>query len=532
MKADTIPEAENNASLFLNKFTNGKDYSDLEKAIDLNNTDSSIIFEYLNFLKTNKEHLFLDELKKYKFFLDKESSVKLGTKYIDHKDDFFKMIEFIKNIELENVEISVIKESLKKELEKYYSKEDKEIIDQKSDKRINNLPLHNLENDIVFYLTMKIVFGRHLHSLADFHFDDKVGEKKESDIKYFKNSLSYLKIISEILKYNLSKNEKMLAFNLVNILDLVDYYSGDEESLARLNYFLSDMKLDAKQTQKMAGNLYSSLIAYSQSHYSVIKNFMEDYKVLFFETLENILKSKCIRQLVGKLKSHHKDNDNIISNDKNYNNYLRYIKKNIIFFPFFNNNVFGLTITLNGKVIINDEYRTVKLSLNGAKLFNFCVWIVTGIHEIIGHLLKDYFYYLTRFIISEESGSSDESSNESLEGGNIVEEYLFPNTTQLYLSDILYILDTTNWNKNLDDFSKFFSSDERKKIIEKGIELKDIASLSEELIKLLSKFGIKKNDLIGYPTSVSIRCKKINDEPAIDLSKRICLSHGKKSVNK
>ena len=122
MKADTIPEAENNASLFLNKFTNGKDYSDLEKAIDLNNTDSSIIFEYLNFLKTNNEHLFLDELKKYKFFLDKESSVKLGTKYIDHKDDFFKMIDLIKNIELEKVEISAIQESLKKELEKYYSK--------------------------------------------------------------------------------------------------------------------------------------------------------------------------------------------------------------------------------------------------------------------------------------------------------------------------------------------------------------------------------------------------------------------------
>ena len=276
MKADTIPDAEKNASLSLNKFTTSKNFSDLEKAIDLNNTDSSIIFEYLNFLKKNKEHLYSDELKKYKFFLDKESSAKLGVKYIDHKDDFFKMIDLIKNIELEKVEISVIQESLKKELEKCYSKEDKEIIDQKSDKRINNLPLHNLENDIVFYLTMKIVFGRHLHTLADFLFDDKDDEKKESEIKYFKNSLSYLKIISEILKYNLSKNEKMLAFNLINILDLVDYYSGDEQSLARLNYFLSDMKLDNEQTKKMAGDLYSSLIAYNQSHNSIIKNFMND----------------------------------------------------------------------------------------------------------------------------------------------------------------------------------------------------------------------------------------------------------------
>ena len=530
MKADTIPDAEKNASLSLNKFTTSKNFSDLEKAIDLNNTDSSIIFEYLNFLKKNKEHLYSDELKKYKFFLDKESSAKLGVKYIDHKDDFFKMIDLIKNIELEKVEISVIQESLKKELEKCYSKEDKEIIDQKSDKRINNLPLHNLENDIVFYLTMKIVFGRHLHTLADFLFDDKDDEKKESEIKYFKNSLSYLKIISEILKYNLSKNEKMLAFNLINILDLVDYYSGDEQSLARLNYFLSDMKLDNEQTKKMAGDLYSSLIAYNQSYNFIIKNFMNDYKILFFETLENILKSKCIRQLVGKLKNHNKDNDNIISNDKNYNNYLSYIKKNIIFFPFFRKNAFGLTITLNGKVIINDEYRTVELvSLNGAKLFNFCVWIVTGIHEVIGHFLKDYFYYLTRFIISEESGSSDESSNDSLEGGNIVEEYLFPNIKELYLCDILYILDITNWNKNSDDFSKFFSSNERKEIIEKGIKQNYISSLSKELINFLSKFGINKNDLYSYQTHISIRCKKFNAEPVIELSKRICLSHRKKN---
>ena len=123
----------------------------------------------------------------------------------------------------------------------------------------------------------------------------------------------------------------MLAFNLINILDLVDYYSGDEQSLARLNYFLSDMKLDNEQTKKMAGDLYSSLIAYNQSYNSIIKNFMNDCKILFFETLENILKSKCIRQLVGKLKNHNKDNCLIKINKEiiDTNNYFEY--KNIIY---------------------------------------------------------------------------------------------------------------------------------------------------------------------------------------------------------
>ena len=385
--------------------------------------------------------------------------------------------------------------------------------------------MHNLENDIVFYLTMKIVFGRHLHTLADFHFDDKDDEKKESEIKYFKNSLSYLKIISEILKYNLSKNEKMLAFNLINILDLVDYYSGDEQSLARLNYFLSDMKLDNEQTKKMAGDLYSGLIAYNQSYNSIIKNFMNDYKILFFETLENILKSKCIRQLVGKLKSHHKDNDNIISNDKNYNNYLRYIKKNIIFFPFFNKNAFGLTITLNGKLIINDEFRNIQLRNEQVNLYNFCVWIVTGIHEAIGHFLKDYFYYLTRFVISEDS---DDNSSGKAEDGDFVESILFPNTG-FYYCDVFYILDINNWNKNLNEFTSYFTSEKRNQIIENGFKSKDLSNFSKEFNELLSKFNIEKICLIGHPAKAKISLKKVDSQVVLDFSERICATKLKKN---
>ena len=95
----------------------------------------------------------------------------------------------------------------------------------------------------------------------------------------------------------------------------------------------------------------------------------------------------------------------------------------------------------------------------------FFIWIVTGIHEAIGHFLKDYFSYLTKFVISEESASSDESSNGNIEGGDLVEEFLFVNVKQLYSGDIFYILDKNNWNKSLSEFTSYFNSEERKKFL-------------------------------------------------------------------
>jgi hypothetical protein len=73
MKADSISDAEKNAELYLKNFKKENNYSDLEKSLDLNNTDPSIIYEYLNYWKQKEHSHFLKELKKYKYFLDQES---------------------------------------------------------------------------------------------------------------------------------------------------------------------------------------------------------------------------------------------------------------------------------------------------------------------------------------------------------------------------------------------------------------------------------------------------------------------------
>jgi len=520
MKAESIDVAKNQALLNLNEYIKKKNYENLLNALELDNTNSSVLFAYLNFLKINDRKQYSDELKKYKFYLDYELCSKLEIKYINHKEDVFNLIDSIQNIKPDNLQCQEIQNILKKNLAIYYPKEDKEILDQRDDKRLNNLPINELQNDVIFYLNLKIVFGRHLHTYADFQFDNIPNEK---EIDYFKISIAYLKIYSEILKYYLLKNDKILVFELVNLLNLCDYNYQDAPSLSRLNYYLSDMKLDDDKIKKLSGNLFDALLATRGDELSIVKEFMKDYEKLFFEILENILQSNCIKELIKSLK---KNQDNIIiSINKDF---INYVKKNTYFTPFFNREVFGLTITLSGTIFINNEYRPVHLSTKEINLYNFCVWIVTGIHEAIGHFLKDYFYYLSKFMISEESSSSDEGSNGSADDGLLVEEILFPKMKKLYLSDILYILDMKNWNKKLDEFKEYFSSDKRNDIIKNGFSDEDLLDISEGCINILSQFNIQKKDLSKFKTNIGIKCKKSYSQPYIDLSERICITQQNK----
>ena len=526
MKANSIEDAKKNSKILLEKYKENQNYSDLESAFNLDNTNPTIIFEYLYYWKQNNAKKFQDELKKYKFFLDKDSCDKLEIKYINHQEDIINIINSFQNIDNDNLDMTSIKENSNNILHKYYPKEDKEIFAQKNEKRINNLPLDNLENDIIFYLTIKVILGAHLHLLSDFKINEEDDLKKQSNISHFQNAFYYLKLFSEILKYYISKNERILVFKLTSILNLGDYYNVYAESLSRLNFFLNDMKLDNNIIQKLAGNLYSDLNLCSVNNNDIIKRqiFLEEYKELFFEFLENILKSNCIKQLINQLMEKNKDKNSFIFSDNNYINYINYIINNILFLQFFNENNFGLTITLNGKIIINDEYRSIKAPFEQTNLYNFSTWIITGILEIIGHFLKNYLFYITKFVISEESGSSDENKSGNIENGDLVEELLFNKVEQFYLGDILYILDINNWNKNLNEFASYFNSVERKKIINEGLKKEDLLNYNKELIELLSKFHIEKFDLLMFKTNTHISLKRIDSPPFIDLSERKCVT--------
>ena len=652
MKADSIIEAKKEAISYLDKYRKSKNFSDLENAMHFDNTNQDIIFQYLSHLKSNNLEKYDIEKEKYKFFLEEKFCAELKIKYIDHKKDLLSLIDSIRMVDSKNL---LDFQPVKNALEKCYSRNDKQLLGSKSNKRINNLPLFDILNDVFLYLTLKIEFGNLLYLLVDFKFDDKDDKNNgdEDDNKYDKKSnnneyihnivnkenqnlinkdkenqnvltenkvnmnilneekdknsinrdnenelnknkdniikehkdnqisvnegkdneamnivnktneninntkenneneeledeenedskiidlesqkiclsnlASFLKIYSEIIKYYLEKNEKILVFNLVNTFDQEKFYDYDTDSLKRVKYYVKEIKFLESNLESAAGVLYKNLIEVNGQ--SKIESFMEKYKNLFYDVLGGILKSNCVKQLVQKLSKHHKDTNNIIRIDDKY---IDYLKNNIIFFPFFTSNCYGITITLNGKIMINEDYRNAELSYQETKLYNFCVWVITGIHESIGHFLKDYFYYLTDFLISDESPTIEGKNNEITEeeGGDLVEEILFLSLSKFYIHDILYILDIKNWEQNLDDFAAYFNSKKRMKL-KKGIKSLNSLNLSSECITLLSKFDIQEKSIKNFKTDKLLSFKKSYEQASIDLSKMKCLTH-KKDIN-
>ena len=297
-----------------------------------------------------------------------------------------------------------------------------------------------------------------------------------------------------------------------------------KQLLKVLLYFLNQTGIDFKFVENNSKILYAQLR--KNSYLKRVGN--DSFNELYFQIIEQILNSNCIKQLVMELKHHHKDTKEIISIDDYY---IKYIKDNLLFFPFFSRNNYGLTVSLNGKILINNVYKEIEtISADEINLYNFCIWIITGIHEIVGYFLKDYYYYMTSFKISESSpiklGTSSNGEDEEEEGGDLVEQILFENISLLYLSDVIYILNVNNWNKSLDNFSAYFSSDNRKKIISKEkIGSINQFDLNEQTIKLLSFFNINEKDLMMCKTNVMVKCKRIKSQPYIDLSKKQCVTH-------
>ena len=391
-------------------------------------------------------------------------------------------------------------------------------METKNGKRINNLPLNNLDDDIFFYLSIKVQLAKHLYFLVNFEIN------KKFDIDHLHLGISYIKIYCLIIQYYLQKNDRITIYCLLNLFNLKDYFTYWIQTLSWLYYFLNEAKIDLKYLENNTNKLYKKLILVNP----YLRIIDSKFKFLFFQTMEQILTSKCIKQLINKFQYYDRNKMNVISVDDCYINFLKDIKDNIIFFPFFSKKHFGLTNSLNGKIVINDEYRMEgDFSICINNLFNFCIWVVTGINEILKYFLKDYYFYITGFVISEESPKNKEtSSNDKKERTELFYEILYKNAQMLYISDILYILNLNNWDQNLDDFSKYFVSDERKNIVKnEWIKSIKIFDLNKQTIKILSHFDIELIDLWMCNTDTMIECKRTNSQPHIDLSRRRCLTH-------
>ena len=526
----------NDAINSLNKYIELNDEKYLNEAFELDNTNPKILYFYLKNKKKNPK-VFEMCYNKYKFFLNEEFSKKLNLQYIDHKKDVFAILNSVKDINIELLNI----EPLKKSLTYYYPREDMQNFELNSKIKINNMPF-NLNDEHMFFLSLKVELGEKLYPIIDFEIDEN--NKNETQITIYKNCLSYVKILTKIIIYFLENNQKELIYTLLSIVNFNDVQSPNTDM--RLVYYLNLMKEDLYKAYKETGY---NIFKYNAGIPTMfIDNDLKKCEKIFFELIEKILQSNCIKDVLKKIKEiHNDDNFNKIEINKNF---IDFFKRNTLFCNFFDKHSYGITNVRELKTLINTDCRNIMLDQKYTLLFNFSVWILTGLHEFVGHLLKDFFYYSSNFIISHESPKikfientqknkeemkaiaekgkvkneseilgedkikesktlsdeeEEEEEEEEYEEGFQVEKLLFGDLDEIYLCDILYIIDIKNWEKNLDDFAKFFTSEKRKRMIRKK---KITYQINEESNRILSFFNISKDELSFIKSNVCIKCKK------------------------
>ena len=553
--------ASNDAIISLDKYIGSKEEKYLNEAFDLDNTNPKILYYYLENKKKNKK-VYEIYYNRYKLLLNKEFSTKLNEQYIDHKKDVITILNSVKDIKIEPLNI----DSLKNSLTSCYPREDMQNYEPSSKIKVNNMPF-NIDDEHMYFLSIKVCLGTKLYNIID----AKLDEIKENPIQkeVYKNCICYLKILSKIFIYFIENNEKQLLYNLLSIINFND--EQDLNTDTRLLYYLKLMNEDLNKIFEETGyNIFKCKV-------EILTMFIDDdlknLKNLFFELIGQILRSNCIKELLKKIKEIHKD-DNFNKIDIN-EDFIKFLKNNTLFFRCFDEHEYGMTNVRELKTLINIDYRKTELVHKYTLLFNFGIWIITGLHEYIGHLLKQYYYYSSNFIISheslkvkfikneqkkekevkgnfekekdkkesenlkeekkegneilkddekkEEEDEEEEEEEEEYEEGFQVEKLLFYNLKQIYLCDILYIMNIKNWEQNLNDFAKFFISKKRERLIKKK---KISYKIDDECKNILGYFDITEEELSLIKNSVNLKkCRKEKlGQPSIRLPSK-CRTH-------
>ena len=151
---------------------------------------------------------------------------------------------------------------------------------------------------------------------------------------------------------------------------------------------------------------------------------------------------------------------------------------------------------------------------NKMKLNYLGIFVVTCIHEIIGHLFLRIHNYLYKDNILKSpppKNMSSYTSSRGKESGEYLEELLFGvNRKEINTLQILYILDKNNYNVDFNDFRTKFS------LLKKEGNA-EIAQISEDLKKLFSLYEINFDEIKRKPDIYKVS-KNVNEDDIYSVS--------------
>jgi hypothetical protein len=482
----SLNEKKSYAKELLNEYYKNKNINCLKGALNNDNTNNDIVYNYLSFLIQNskiKDKGLKDKYKnkykecidKFKIVLSKDQLKNLGLNEKSQIDVFYDLIKDIK--EAKDDDYDKIINKLRGINDKYYFN--------------NNISIDNL--NLYYYMILtnikNIILGDEKEKESkDIKEEDKSKEhNKTTEIKDIKDEdkteehnkimeskdinnniikIEKLKVrlnsprISEILEYYKKKNSinekeknnfNLFFFTLLRadpekLVDFSDQFDDDEkENKNIINYNLSERdnkkiienftKNTFNDNKKKIGIIqdydykiqkYLRLSKFNETHF--YKKYLDDIKIFF----KNILKSKVIQSLIEFI--YHSEYKNILNvySDKIINE----IFDELYFLPYELDKISAMSdadscsIFTSGLILIPKDYEQKNLfEFPEVKILNFGKITIILTHEIIGHIIKIYLKKLN--LIKEDNSPPNNNLYNSLkdrykkneESFNIVQEF-------------------------------------------------------------------------------------------------------------
>lgn len=461
-------------------YINGKkDLNDLRKAFQLNNTDGNICYSFLQSPLSQEgdvdyKPLYLQCMKRFMNHkqiaeIDKEDCLNVQTV----KDLILSLLNNVNEpikLKFVNPYLLQLKENQSDANNTFCYKIDKD--DQNEEIKLlydirPSFPLDISDEDqylksILFSLIIqKQLIDKQINNINS---NNNILESEEIELKN-EILLLYVSDIFSIIKNLFNSN-----VNYFDILQVTRHFMDITDNNNRSSYLLHLAKRFNLQMEfsfiKYYGEEFSNL-----PESDSFMQYRTRIKEILWSIIKPIITSQCIRSLLDEGPVSY--NSSILTDE----NFLGFLNENILLYDFYNKTDFGFTNTDYLAIHINIEHSNInELNSNSPKIiFYFGRWIITAIHEIIGHYLKrfQFFYYNKAFgsndtpkkdsIPSQKLYSNDNSFGESYtninqEGGFQVEYLLFNNIDKLYYNHIVYLLTMNNWKQDYESFQEKFLS--------------------------------------------------------------------------
>ena len=447
----------------LSKYKKTNNFKDIENAFRLDNTNSDICYNFLLSLKESNKNEYQIIYPYVKFFIHQEQIKEL------EKDDPFalkKAKEYFNDILNGKINESEVPklynpyylQFTKKEKNQYF------FIDHFSDPAVHVCTLYDISPTFpLLSSNEEHIYNHYLGELMLLNYSTK-------DPEFLSDIFNVINSIRDIIS----------PFQLCRLLTTFLSTKNYSDSIACCKNLLEEYSINSVSL-KFCGNEDDEINLIVKRNIKFNK-YIKEISKLQWRILKPILQSKCISSLLSFLFK------KTITMDESV---LTYIKESIQYQGLFNTKLFGYTNGAFLKIYINTMQRNIN-EVNCLKnlnlLFHFGSWIVTAIHEIVGHFCRRFFFYNS----NKNYGNTFTPREQSIydDGGNFIEYLLFKSQKSLQLSHIIYLLDIKNWNVDYSDFAKTFSSiNNESETLVKSFLKKEYYSNNKGIIKQILQIG-------------------------------------------